>query len=170
MQIQTTPVIDRLEEALARVIDGGIAAVFRLRIQPADIGRRLELALLDSRRTSMGHMIGANQYVVLLHPDDFAPFASWQIALQKELETWLGEVAYRHGVTMLAPAQVTVEPDPEVGRHTVRVAAQFGVNPDGDVLQQQPVVRLIPLSLPGEIIELTDPVTGSGERSRDRCA
>lgn len=154
--------IDRLEQALARVIDGGIAAVFRLRLQPADIGRHLEHALLASRRTSLGHVIGANQYVVMLHPDDFSAFASWQSALEKELATWLGEVAYRHGVTMLGPAQVVVESNPAVGRNVVRIEADFGAAIADSSSPQRPVARLIPLSQPGEVFVLSGSETAVG--------
>lgn len=147
--------IDRLEQALARIIDGGIAAVFRLGVQPADIGRRLEHALLGSRRTSMGHVIGANEYVVTLHPDDFAAFASWEAALARELENWLGEVAFRHGVTMLGSPQVAVEPDPALGRRVIHVDAGFSATPVARENQPAPAARLIPLSPQGSVIVLT---------------
>jgi hypothetical protein len=158
-------VIDRLEQALARVIDGGIAAVFRLSVQPADIGRHLEHALLGSRRTSMGHVIGANQFVVRLHPDDFSAFASWDIALARELEHWLGEVAFRHGVTMLSTPQVVIETDPGVGRHEVRVAADFSAPVDTRGSQQGPTARLIPLSGQGDVIVLSEQETAVGRGS-----
>jgi hypothetical protein len=148
-------VIDRLEQALARVIDGGIAAVFRLSVQPADIGRRLELALLGSRRTSTGRVIGANHYVVTLHPDDFAAFASWDKALGKELENWLAEVSFRHGVIMLAPPRVVVEPDQAVGRRDVNVEAGFSTSPATTATGQGQGARLIPLSERGEVIVLS---------------
>jgi hypothetical protein len=174
-------VIDRLEQALARVIDGGIAAVFRLGVQPADIGRRLEHALLDSRRTSMGHIIGANQYDVKLHPDDFSAFASWEFALSRELENWLGEVAFRHGVKMLAPPAVVVASDSGVGRHAVHVAADFSAEPATGVDKRRPVARLIPLSQQGDVIVLdvletavgrapeNDLVIGAAEVSREHA-
>ncbi len=144
------------------MIDGGIAAVFRLSVQPADIGRRLEHALLGSRRPSMGHVIGANQFVVTLHPDDFSAFASWEIALARELENWLGEISYLYGVTMLAPAQVVVESDPAVGRHTVQVVASFSAAPASNAIQRGPFARLIPLSQPGNVLVLTDLETAVG--------
>lgn len=154
--------IDRLEQALARVIDGGIAAVFRLSVQPADIGRRLELALLGSRRTSVGYVTVANQFVVTLHPDDFSAFASWVNALERELENWLGEVAFRYGMHMLAPIQVTVAADPGVGRHTVRVEAEFDGAPATGADLRSPVARLIPLSQQGDVIVLRDVETAVG--------
>jgi hypothetical protein len=150
-------VIERLEQALARVIDGGVAAVFRLRVQPAEIGRRLEHALLGSRRTSMGRVIGANEFVVTLHPDDYAAFASWATALARELENWLGEVAFRHGVTMLASPQVVVETDPALGRHQIHVVAGFSASPASGATETRPVARLIPLAPSGTVIMLFGP-------------
>jgi FHA domain-containing protein len=158
-------VIDRLEQALARVIDGGIASVFRLSVQPADIGRRLEHALLKSRRTSVGHVIGANSFAVKLHPDDFSAFASWKIALERELETWLGDIAFRHGVNMLAPIQVDVAADQGVGRRTVQVEAVFTSESAAKARAQIPVGRLIPLSQRSDVIVLVDAETTVGRAS-----
>jgi hypothetical protein len=155
-------VIDRLEQALSRVIDGGIAAVFRLSVQPADIGRRLEHALLGSRRSSTGHVVGANAYVVSLHPDDFAAFASWKKGLERELETWLGEVAYIYGVTLLAPVEIEVREDPKVGRHAVAVEAGFSEQPATPARQRAPIARLIPLSERGDVIILHEVETTVG--------
>lgn len=154
--------IDRLEQALSRVIDGGIAAVFRLGIQPADVGRRLEHALLGSRRTASGRVIGANAFIVSLHPDDFATFATWKTGLERELETWLGEIAYRHGVTMLAPMQIEVRADPAVIRHAVVVEAGLSDSPPLVAQNRAPVARLIPLSERGDVIILDEVETTVG--------
>lgn len=154
--------IDRLERALSRVIDGGIAAVFRLSVQPADIGRRLEHALLGSRRTSMGQVIGANRFLVSLHPDDHAAFATWEKALERELETWVGEVAFTYGVTVLAPVQVDVVADPVIGRNIVRVEAAFSERPAAPSSTRTPVARLIPLSQQGDVLMVIEAETSVG--------
>ena len=67
----------RLERALERIVEGSIAGVFRLRVQPAEIGRRLERAMLDGRVTSVGTSLAPNLYEVRLHPEDAAAFAEW---------------------------------------------------------------------------------------------
>lgn len=146
--------IDRLEHALSRVIDGGVAAVFRLHVQPAEIGRRLEHALLGSRRTSMGRVIGANHFYVSLHPDDFVAVASWSVALARELETWLGEVAFRHGITLMSPPQVAIEPDAAVRRRSVHVTADFSDTPGAKSATRGPAGRLIPLSHGGNVLTI----------------
>lgn len=110
----------------------------------------------------MGHVIGANEFVVSLHQDDFAAFASWDIALARELENWLGEVAFRHGVTMLGAPRVIVEADPTVGRHMIHVAAAFSASPAAEAGKPGPAARLIPLSRQGEIIVLAGPETAVG--------
>lgn len=117
--------IGRLEDALSRVIDGGVSAVFRLQLQPAEIGRQLERALLDSRRVSLGHAIGANRYTVRLHPDDFAQFADWEAAMCRELESGLAEIAFRQGISPVAPITVIVAADPGVRRRTVTVTSAY---------------------------------------------
>lgn len=138
--------ISRLEAALARVIDGGVASVFRLRVQPAEIGRRLEHALLASRKTSMGHALGANAFTVALNPSDYASFEGWEAALTHELEAWLGEVAYQHGISTTAPMQVTVVADPEVRRRDVRVIAEIKAADPAARSVEKGVARLIPIS------------------------
>ena len=157
--------IERLEQALTRVIDGGIAAVFRLGVQPADIGRRLELAMLGSRRTSKGHVVGANVFKVGLHPEDFAPFASWNSALEMELANWLGEVAFSHGVAMLAPIQVEVKPDPAMNRRLIHIDAGFDAQPDARVIGKGPTARLIPVAQRAEVILLPHLDTTVGRSS-----
>ena len=45
-------------------MEGSIAGIFRLRVQPAEIGRRLERAMLDGRVTSVGTSCAPNLYEV----------------------------------------------------------------------------------------------------------
>ena len=113
----------------------------------------------------MGHVIGANHYVVTLHPDDYSTFASWETALARELENWLGEVAFRHGVTMLGSPRVVVESDPAVGRHVIHVKAGFTAIPGTTDGGPAPAARLIPLSEQGSVIMLTGIETAVGRAS-----
>ena len=76
----------RLERALEQAVEGSIAGLFRLRVQPAEIGRQLERAMLDGRAASMGSQLAPNAFVVRLHPEDAAAFAGWEDALAREME------------------------------------------------------------------------------------
>ncbi len=126
----------RLEVAIERLVEASIASAFRLRVQPAEIGRRLERAMLDGRVASVGATLAPNRYTVRLHPEDAAVFASWEAALCQELETWLAGVAFARGLTMVASIGVRVVPDPGVRRRSVRAEACF--DRGGDVSEHRP--------------------------------
>lgn len=117
--------LNRLEHAFERIVEGGIAHVFRLRVQPAEIGRRLERAMLDGRAASVGTTLAPNVYDVRLHPDDAATFAGWEDALGREMESWLAEIAFARGLTTVGPIRVSIVEDPSVGRRSVCAEGRF---------------------------------------------
>ena len=119
----------RLERAIERLVEGGVAGAFRLRVQPAEIGRHLERAMRDTRRSSVGGTLTANVYLVRIHPEDAAAFAGWEAALSHELERWLAELAFSQGFATVGPVQVFIAADAAVRRRSVRVEASFAENP-----------------------------------------
>lgn len=121
--------LDRLERAIERIVEGSMAGVFRLRVQPAEIGRRLERAMLNGRVTSMGAMLAPNHYEVRLHPDDAGTFNGWEDALCREMETWLAELAFERGLATIGPIRVTIVEDEDVSRRSVRAGARFSSTP-----------------------------------------
>ena len=115
----------RFERALERIVEGSIAGVFRLRVQPAEIGRRLERAMLDGRVTSVGTSLAPNLFEVRLHPEDAAAFAGWVEALSREMETWLAELAFAQGLSTVGPIHVRIVEDAGVSRRSVRAEGRF---------------------------------------------
>jgi Protein of unknown function (DUF3662)/FHA domain len=140
----------RFERALERIVEGSIAGVFRLRVQPAEIGRRLERAMLDGRVISVGTSLAPNVYEVRLHPEDAAAFTGWEQALSREMETWLAEFAFARGLSTVGPIQVRLVEDTSVGRRSVRAEGRFaaGATPAGKSLPFDrglpPPLRLLP--------------------------
>ena len=138
--------LDRFERAFERLVEGSIAGVFRLRVQPAEIGRRLERAMLDGRVASMGATLAPNHYEVSMHPEDAAAFAGWEDALCREMETWLAELVFSRGLTTVGPIRVRISRDPRVGRRSVRAAGRFaGEAESSDGGDDMP--RIVPLPL-----------------------
>ena len=136
---------------MERIVEGSIAGVFRLRVQPAEIGRRLERAMLDGRVTSVGTSLAPNLYEVRLHPEDAAVFAGWDEALSREMETWLAELAFARGLSTVGPIRVRLVEDASVGRRSVRAEGRFAGGaasagtsrrPDRDLPQP---LRLLPI-------------------------
>lgn len=117
--------LNRFERAVERLVEGSIAGIFRLRVQPAEIGRRLERAMLDGRVASVGTTLAPNRFDVSLHPEDAAEFAGWEDALSREMETWLAELAYSRGLTTVGPILVEIVTDSSVSRRAVRASGRF---------------------------------------------
>ena len=141
--------LDRLERAFERIVEGSMAGVFRLRVQPAEIGRQLERAMLERRVTSVGTTLAPNLYQVRLHPDDAETFSGWEDALCREMETWLAEVAYARGLATIGVIRVQIAREPAVARRSVQVRARFGDTPATDVAAvaarpKQRQLRLLP--------------------------
>ncbi len=118
-------VLGRLERAFEGVVERTMSGVFRLRVQPAEIGRRLERAMLDGRVTSVGAPLAPNRYEIHLHPDDAAEFADWQDALCREMESWLAELAFARGLSTIGPIRVGIREDAAVRRRGVGATARF---------------------------------------------
>jgi hypothetical protein len=142
-------VLARLERAFERLVTGSVAGVFRLRVQPAEIGRQLERAMLERRATSVGTTLAPNRYLVRLHPDDAAFFAGWEDALCREMEGWLAEVAFARGLAAVGPIQVEITTDPAVPRRAVQAESTFasstGALADHRLERRPaPAMRLVP--------------------------
>jgi hypothetical protein len=141
----------RLERALERIVESSIAGVFRLRVQPAEIGRRLERAMLDGRVTSVGTSLAPNLYEVRLHPEDAAVFAGWDEALSREMETWLAELAFARGLSTVGPIRVRLVEDASVGRRSVRAEGRLAGGASSAATSRRPdrnlprPLRLLPI-------------------------
>ena len=143
--------LERFERAVERLIEGSIAGIFRLRVQPAEIGRRLERAMLNGRVTSVGTTLAPNQYEVLLHPEDAASFAGWEDALSREMESWLAELTFARGLKTIGPIQVRLIEDASIARRSVRAVGRFADAEMSAELSHRPArdlplpMRLLPI-------------------------
>ena len=158
--------LTRLERALERIVEGSIAGVFRLRVQPAEIGRRLERAMLDGRVTSVGTSLAPNLYEVRLHPEDASVFAGWDEALSREMETWLAELAFARGLSTVGPIRVRLVEDASIGRRSVRAEGRFAGGAAPSTTSRRPdqelpqPLRLLPIEPGAPLLSLrSSPVT-----------
>jgi hypothetical protein len=141
-------VLGDLERGFERFVDSAIARGFRLQVQPAEIGRQLERAMLNGATTSVAGAMAPNAFAVMLHPDDAAIFDGWSDALCREMEGWLADLAFRRGLVTIAPMHVAIEADPRVRRRSVRARAQFqeGARKDANpAFVRVPELELIPI-------------------------
>ncbi len=117
--------LDFLERSIERVIQSPVDSLFRQDIQPAEIERHLERAMLDNCRRASGANIMPNAYVVELGPDDFATIAPYRTSLVRRLESWLTDRAEMHEGTLLDRIQVDIRESDRARRRRPIVSASI---------------------------------------------
>ncbi|MDQ3444407.1 MAG: DUF3662 domain-containing protein, partial [Chloroflexota bacterium] len=60
--------LEKFEQSIERLMEGTTGSLFKQSIQPAEIGKKLERAMLSQQRASVGSAIVPNIYIVNLHP------------------------------------------------------------------------------------------------------
>src|SRR5258708_15015346 len=114
--------LERLESMASRVIEGWSARLFRARLQPVQIAKRVIRAMESHQTLSLAKTFVPNRYVVSLSPGDYAEFEQYKRSLERDLaEAVLGRARDR-GFTLLAYPTCECEEDEEVPPGDVRVA------------------------------------------------
>lgn len=108
--------LDRFEQSMERMLEGSVGSIFRQKMQPAEIGKALEKAMLDHRQTSVGTTIVPNRFSVSLNPADYAQFAGYAQALCRDMQNYLFTCASDHNVAVLDRIVVTLHEDATVKR------------------------------------------------------
>lgn len=122
-------ILDRVEQTFERLVEGSIGRVFRNQIQPAEIGRKLERAMLEKQVVSVGATIVPNDFRVSLHSRDLKAFEDYLAALCRQMETWLTDVAADRGLTLVDRAKVDIRADDKLPRRAIMVAATITDRP-----------------------------------------
>ena len=114
--------MERVEAFVSRVIEGWSARLFRAKLQPVQIARRLIRAMEAHQTISLSKTFVPNSYVVSLGPSDFGQFEQFRRSLERDLaETLLGAARERN-FTLLAYPSVEIERDDDLPPGDVRVS------------------------------------------------
>jgi hypothetical protein len=141
-------ILDAFEESFERLVEGSVGRAFRSSVQPAEIGRKLERAMVTNQVVSVDSTLVPNDYRVALHPNDMVAFADFIPSLCRQMEGWLGDVADRHGFTIIDRMRVLIDGDDTVPRRAIKVTASIADRPGVDarkhgVVQGTEVIRVI---------------------------
>lgn len=123
-------IIDGFERSFQRLMEGSIGRVFNSPVQPAEIGRKLERAMMDARVTSADATLVPNDYQVAMHPQDMLQFVDYINGLNRQMEGWLTQVAAERGFTLIDRVRVQINGDGKVARRTITVRAAISDRPD----------------------------------------
>lgn len=134
-------VLDRFEHGIERLMEGSIGRIFRSPVQPAEIGRKLERAMVGGQVVSVDSTLVPNEFRVAMHPRDMVLFVDFIAALCRQMEQWLADVARARGFSLVDRVRVQIEGDEAVPRRAIRVAASIVDRPEVGLRAQDEVQR-----------------------------
>jgi hypothetical protein len=129
--------LSHLEDMAEQLVEGGFARMFRARLQPIEVARRIARAMEDGQVIdAQGQVIVPNAYQVYLNPDDFQALADYCDTLQEELARYVASLARQAGATMPGRPRVFLQANTSVSLRRVRVEARLlsahrALAPDG---------------------------------------
>jgi hypothetical protein len=119
------PVLAAVERFFERLLERPSARLFRTRLQPVQLQRRIERAMEAERLAATDRTLVPNRFVVRLNPDDLAGFGDMQASLASELADGALTFARAHHYTLVDRPRVELLADPRVERTDIAVDARF---------------------------------------------
>ncbi|MBC8159962.1 MAG: DUF3662 domain-containing protein [Roseiflexaceae bacterium] len=116
--------LGRFESFVENLVEGSVARLFRSPIQPSEIAKRLERAMESQQMVSVRRVIVPNSYTAHLHPQDFAAFQPIRAEMEREMATYLADLAQERGFTMLEHPHVRLIQDPDVPKRSIQIVAE----------------------------------------------
>jgi hypothetical protein len=119
------PPLTAIERFFERLFERPSARLFRARLQPVQLQRRIERAMEAERLTTSDRTLVPNRFVVHLHPTDLAEFGEMTASLASELADGALSFARAHRYTVVDRPRVDLLADTTVQRTDIRVDARF---------------------------------------------
>ncbi len=123
------PPLAAIERFFERLFERPSARLFRTRLQPLQLQRRIERAMEAERRVMLDRTLVPNRFTVHLHPDDLAGFGDLTETLAIELADGALTFARTHHYSLADRPRVDLRSDARVQRADIRVAATFADTP-----------------------------------------
>ncbi|HET7496460.1 MAG TPA: DUF3662 and FHA domain-containing protein [Candidatus Limnocylindrales bacterium] len=119
------PPFAAIERFFERLFERPTARLFRARLQPLQLQRRIERAMEAERLASADRTLAPNRFAIHLNPDDLAAFGDMTSSLATELADGALVFARSRHYTLVDRPSVTIDADPAVDRADIKVVARF---------------------------------------------
>ena len=119
------PPFAAIERFFERLFERPSARLFRARLQPVQLQRRIERAMEAERLATADRTLVPNRFVVHLNPVDLEGFGDMTASLASELADGALVFARARRYTLVDRPRVTLYADPNVERTDIRVTARF---------------------------------------------
>jgi hypothetical protein len=114
-----------VERFFERLFERPTARLFRTRLQPVQLQRRIERAMETDRLSGADRTLVPNRYRVRLNPVDLAQFGEFSGSLVTELADGALSFARAHHYTLVDRPRVELVADRRVERSGIRVETHF---------------------------------------------
>jgi len=118
-----------VEQFFERLFERPTARLFKTRLQPVQLQRRIERAMENERLSGAGRTLVPNRFRVYLHPDDLAEFGELTSALAAELADGALSFARAHRYTLVDRPRVELVANRHLDRAEIRVDTRFADRP-----------------------------------------
>jgi hypothetical protein len=119
------PPLAAIERFFERLFERPSARLFRARLQPIQLQRRIERAMETERLSSADRTLAPNRFVIHLHPADLEAFGDMTGSLASELADGALVFARARRYTLVDRPRVDLLADTTVDRTDIRVIARF---------------------------------------------
>ncbi|MEX2184446.1 MAG: DUF3662 and FHA domain-containing protein [Chloroflexota bacterium] len=119
------PPLAAIERFFERLLERPSARLFRARLQPVQLQRRIERAMESDRLASTDRTLVPNRFVVHINPADLDAFGDMTSSLASELADGALLFARTRRYTLVDRPRVDILGDPTVDRADIRVVARF---------------------------------------------
>lgn len=127
--------MDRFERTIGQVLEGWTARLFRTRLQPVQIAKRLIRAMESHQTISLAKTFVPNSYVVSLSAADYGAFEPYRKSLERDLSETLLGAARERGFTLLSFPTVEIERADDVAKGDVQVSCAL-IDASGEELTE----------------------------------
>jgi hypothetical protein len=120
-----------VEQFFERLFERPTARLFKTRLQPVQLQRRIERAMENERLSGAGRTLVPNRFRVYLNPDDLAEFGDLSSALAAELADGALSFARAHHYTLVDRPRVELVANRHLNRSEIRIDTRFADRPAG---------------------------------------
>lgn len=126
-------VLRNIEQKIEGLFERGFKRAFRSSLQPVELARKLAREMEDHKTISVSRVYVPNDFTVFLAPQDREGFASYERSLVTELGSYLDAHARGAGLSLVAPATVTLETDTDLRVGEFGIACRMADPPPATV-------------------------------------
>ena len=153
------PSMSRVERFIERLVERPSARLFRTRLQPIQVLRRIERAMEGDRGADGQRDLVPDAFRVRLHPQDLAALTA-PGEMAAELASGALTFARSHRYALRGRPRVTLQPDPtlRIGEVEVDPTVSPVVAPDDELAEGGTSVFAVPvIDAPEAVIEVREP-------------